>query len=158
MRQSDNKVSHETINAWLESHVQVFATPNELTLFNFVVDWQKISGTFQIKLDAEVLAESFSFAIDQSGKANFYLPMFHSPLGVPASYASVKFTDETSYAILKGLRSVIPRLRGLGVDSVTGLEITYSTPILDRIIDKDVFDATKLNLSRSDFNVTIQLD
>ncbi|MDP8567730.1 hypothetical protein [Methylophilus aquaticus] len=157
MQQNDNKVSQQSISAWSDLNVQTFTTPEQLTLFNFVVDWPKISGTFQIKLDAFALAESFSFAIDQSGKANFYLPMFHSPLGVPASYASVKFTDETSCAILKGLRSVLPRLRGLGVDSVTGLEITYSTPIHDRIIDKDVFDAAKLNLSRSDFNVTIQL-
>lgn len=157
MQQNDNKASQESIRAWLDINVQAFATPEQLTLFNFVVDWQKISGTFQIKLDAFALAESFSFAIDQSGKANFYLPMFHSPLGVPASYASVKFTDETSCAILKGLRSVLPKVRGLGMDLSTGLEITYSTPIQDRIIDKDVFDAAKLNLLRSDFNVTIKL-
>ena len=125
--------SREEVAVWLAANVKQYGTPTTVTLHDFEVDWERISGSFRVSLDDLAIEERFSFFPEASGWATIQVPLFHSPLGVPASYAAVGFTSSTDQAILKGLRQVIPRLRPCGLDRNTGIETTMSTPLSERI-------------------------
>lgn len=126
-------LSWEEIEAWLAANVKHYDTPTMITLHDFKVDWARISGSFRVSLDDQAIKERFSFFPEASGWATIQVPLFHSPLGVPASYAAIELTSATDRAILKGLRQVIPRLRPCGLDRNTGIETTMSTPLSERI-------------------------
>ena len=123
----------EEVRQWLKENVQVFPEPDKVTLSEFLVNWEEFAGEFRVAFDSVVLSEKLRFDLDPSGKATFYLPMFHSPLGAPASYGAIDISEKTHAAILKGLRQTIPRIKGAGIDRDTGVEITYYTPPSERI-------------------------
>ena len=119
----------EKLAEWLEEHVAKYPEPECVTLSDFRVDWNTFSGDFRISFDSVAFAKKLKFSPDVSGKAEFFLPMFVSPLGVPASYAAIKITEKTYEAILRGLWETIPRLRGAGLDPKTGREIKAAFPM-----------------------------
>ena len=82
--------------------------------------------------------------------------MFHSPLGAPASYPAVEFTDETRRAIDDALRATLPRLRGYGLVRDGGKEIGPFTPLADRIVDIEQFEAAKSKVSATGYSVTVR--
>ena len=117
----------EEVRAWLDENVQVFTEPQSVTLSDFVVDWNEFSGDFRVSLDSSELPDKLHFGLNASGKTDFYLPMFHSPLGAPASYAAIELTPKTLEAIRQGLHSTIPHVMGVGTTSETGLKIEAHT-------------------------------
>lgn len=145
----------EMVREWLEENVQVFLEPESVTLSDFTVNWDEFSGDFCVSFDSIELPDRLSFGLEASGKTKFYLPMFTSPLGVPASYAAIKITDKTDRAILKGLRETFPRLKGAGIDRKTGKETFYSTPPIDRI-EKEVLEQAKKKVT-SQYIKSVQL-
>jgi len=129
---------------WLDDHVQVFTQPEIVKLSHFDIDWSDFSGSFLLSLDNTALKDKIRFGLEASGKTKFYMPMFHSPLSAPASYAAIELTDQTREAITIALRKTIPRLMGLGRDRATGEEITAYTPVLNRISKDDLENAMRV--------------
>lgn len=129
------KPTLEDLQDWLDANVKQCADPVYVTLYGFEVDWKTFSGSFRIRFDELEIPEKFTFSPEASGKPIFYMPMIHSPLGVPASYAAISFTNKAYVAIETALRNVIPRLKPLGKCQSTQREVTQSTSIAERIID-----------------------
>lgn len=146
----------EEVRHWLEKNVQVFTEPKEVTLFEFSINWDEFSGEFRVAFDSVILSEKLRFGLEASGKTTFYLPMFHSPLGAPASYAAIEVSEKTHAAILKGLRQTIPRLKGAGIDRDTGNEITYHTPPIKRIASDILNEARRVVNERYSIRIPVQ--
>jgi len=94
----------EEVGEWLEENVLVCPEPKIITLSNF--RQKDLGGEFTLTLDSVTLIDSISF--DNwplnSSLISIYMPMFHSPLGVPASYAAIEITDNTRKLIVSTLR------------------------------------------------------
>ena len=144
------------IDLWLKENVTVVPEPHIVKLSNFSIDWSRWSGNFFIAFDNLVMAEPFSFNLDLTGLTKFHEPVFVSPLGVPASYAAIKMTPKTEKAILAGLSDTFPKLKPLGKSQKTGVEITYNSPITDRISQLELSQVrSKLG---TDYTITVRLD
>jgi len=140
----DSVILHiEKVRQWLREHVQVFSDSHSVTLSEFDVDWNEFRGEFCVSLDDTTISDKFSFFLEGSGKTTFHPPMFHSPLGAPASYAAVDISPETNKAIMQGLHETIPKLRGAGINKETGQEISIYTPPEMRISTDELKDAKK---------------
>lgn len=145
----------KAVHAWLDKHVRVFAEPESVTLSDFTVNWADFSGSFRVTLDAEELPAKLRFALETSGETKFHLPMFHSPLGAPASYAALDLTPKTLAAIKQGLHLAIPRVMAAGSDKVTGQKIAFDAPLQQRISD----EALKSAMARiiKDYTISVTL-
>ena len=74
-------------------------------------------------------------------------------LGIPL--VDDRDIEEMERAIDRALRSVLPRLKALGLDPETGEEITRMThDVLDRVVDYDVYRDAVRRLTTSGFHVT----
>lgn len=146
----------EDVQDWLKANVKQYADPMRITLYGFEIDWKTFSGSFRLKLDDVVVAEKFTFSPEASGKPTFYMPMIHSPLGVPASYAAISITEKTNIAIETALRNVIPRLKPLGKCRATQKEITQSTSIAVRIIDYAHLEKTMIEIKCIEYKYKIE--
>lgn len=144
------------VHQWLEQNVKVYTTPKVVTLSAFEIDWEKLSGTFEVSFDNEPLEQRMYFYLEPSGKVAYAKPMFVSPLGAPASYAAIELTKETEEAILKGLHETIPSVKECGTDHDTGEEIQSSTPLSKRIKNNKEFDAARNRASSKDYVVCIE--
>ena len=116
------------VHAWLDQHVRVFVQPKAVVLSEFSVNWDDFCGNFRVMLDAVELPVRLKFGLEASGETKFYLPMFHSPLGAPASYAAIGLTPKTLEAIRQGLHQAIPRVMAVGNNKVTGQNVPVNTP------------------------------
>ena len=76
-------------------------------------------------------------------------------LGVPASFRAIEISDKTQLAIQKGLRESIPKIKGAGIDRNSGRQITYHTPIAERI-DNETLAAAKRKITDS-YSITVPL-
>ena len=148
----------ERVKEWLDENVQVFPEPKSVTLSDFTVSWRKddFSGSFRVSIDEVTIKGRFDYHLQASGKTTFNPPIFHSPLGAPASYSAVELTDKTDRAILKGLHDTFPRLEGLGWDRSTGNEITLFTP-LDERVETTALENAKKTVTK-DYSVTINIE
>ena len=98
------------VNTWLDQHVQRYKTPTSITLSKFEVDWESFEGHFHLELDSLAILQPFTFSPDISGKPKFYIPLFHSPLGTPASYSGIELTELIRISIDIYLSKTIPRI------------------------------------------------
>lgn len=108
-KQGCEKSRNEMLQEWLNENVQVFSTPKKIKLNEFQVDWEKLSGSFNLNLDGVSAKERIGFSPEVSGKPALNFPIYHSPLGVPCSYSVIQITWETEYCILKQLKMLLPR-------------------------------------------------
>ena len=146
----------EEVRAWLDENVQVFTEPQSVTLSDFVVDWNEFSGDFRVFLDSAELPDKLRFGLNASGKTDFYLPMFHSPLGAPASYAAIELTPRTLEAIKQGLHKTIPHVMATGINKETGLEVEAHTPPQLRLSAETLKGA--MGKIVNDYSVTVSLE
>ena len=144
------------VRAWLADNVVYIPEPKEVTLFDFEVDWSNWSGKFKIRFDDFVNEDSFGLGMEMTGFPKFYFPMFTSPLGVPASYRAIEITSKTHKAISEALRLTFPRLKPLGRNRVTGIEITYQSPAGSRLSKEAIEEARTLVVE--DYSVSVRLD
>ena len=151
----DIKKQIAAVHAWLDKHVQVFSEPKSVTLSDFSVNWDEFSGDFRVALDAVELPFKLRFGLETSGETKFHLPMFHSPLGAPASYAAIDLTPKTLAAIKQGLHQAIPRVMAAGSNKVTGQNGGFNTPPQQRLSA----DELKCAMARiiQDYSVSISL-
>lgn len=148
--------SAEKLWEWLDKNVPSYPTPRSITLRNFEIDWSSLEGAFEVMLDDTVLPEKFKMSLEITGWMKFWMPMIHSPLGVPASYAAINLTPETSNAIEKGVKELLPRQLGVGLHPVTG-EWVESLPIHLRIRDQAEFDRAKERIASPGFSISLQI-
>jgi len=103
------KTRNELYQEWLNEHVQVFSTPEKIKLSEFDIDWESLSGSFNLTLDGISTKERMGFCREASGKPTLVFPVYHAPYGIPTSYSSISITWETEYCILKQLKILLPR-------------------------------------------------
>ena len=142
---------------WLECNVRRYQTPESVSLSGFEVEWSKLSGTFDVSFDGVRLPERLKFSLSESGWVEFRLPVFHSPLGAPASYTAVEMSEETSRAIRDALRMAVPRIRPCGLDRESGCLTYFYTPVSERIVNSAVFEVAKQTLSDREFSVSVKV-
>ena len=133
---------------WLQENVKRYKTPRIVTLSKFTIDTEEFEGTFHVTLDEDPIPDEFSFGIEGNGSPTFYLPTFHSPLGVPASFPAIHLTTDTEDAIEAGLKIIIPKLRPFGLHKESGRLIDARTPIDERIVEPDKLELF-LKISKS---------
>ena len=144
------------LKLWLAENVIDIPAPQEVTLFDFEINWSKWSGDFKVRFDEFECQDTFGLAMEMTGFPKFYFPMFTSPLGVPASYRAIEITSKTHKAISEALRLTFPRLKPLGRNRVTGIEITYQSPVEARL-SKEAIEETR-TLVVEDYSVSVRLD
>lgn len=149
------KIHDEQVLDWLEEHVQVFSDPKTVKLSDFEIDWSHFKGRFRLSLDNVALTEKIEFRLEVCGRTKFFLPMFTSPLGVPASYSAIEISDQTREAITSALHQTIPRLKGLGINRKTGEEITNRTPPYKRILKEELENA--MRKVGNDYAITVEV-
>ena len=143
---------------WLDENVQVFETPQSVTVSNFQIKTSRFSGSFDVHLDDVKLSERFSFGLGAHGKPDLFFPMFHSPLGAPASYVAIELTPQTTSAIKELLADVLPKMKALGLNRETGELIFHTTHTdFDRVIDKVGYEPHIGRVTASDFSKTRSL-
>lgn len=147
------KQHFEQVRLWLDENVRTYPSPKQVTLSQFQVDWESLCGSFALSLDNEPLPQRLRFTLEESGRTRVQLPTFHSPLGAPASYAAIEFTEKTTRAILNALHDTIPRVKGLGIDRDTGKPIYSGTLVAERIIDMAQFQAAKDRLAAGNYSI-----
>lgn len=153
-KQSAEKTRNEMLEEWLNENVQVFSTPQKIKLSEFQVDWEKLSGSFNLTLDGVSAKERIGFSPEVSGKPSLNFPMYHSPLGVPCSYSVIKITWETEYCILKQLKLLLPRV---------GYHFIENDVIKSKYCDlnRNILDESTANEIRKkvmDPNLTLEFD
>jgi hypothetical protein len=142
------------VSEWLKRNVKTYETPSEITLFNFSVDAVEYEGRFSIKLDDLQVEGDFNFGLSGNGKPEIYFPIFHSPMGAPASYSAVELTHETKSAILGALAEVLPKVKPFGLNKTTGEWVLHTTHKLkDRIIDKVAYNQQFEAISGPEYSV-----
>jgi len=155
-RPKSDKSHLEQVKDWLEENVEVYPEPKKITLSNFVVDWSDFSGEFDASFDSTALTSPLRLSLDQqSGKMKFSVPIFHSPLGAPASYGAISFIGKTESVIIKALQDTFPRLRPAGVNRETGIETPYNAFPKERL-EKRVLDEVKAKVTKG-FVINIKL-
>ena len=113
MDQSHKKKIEEVMQ-WLSDNVTVIPEPKEITLNRFDCNWKDWNGSFRVSFDNFTLLRNFQYGLDLTGYTVFSEPGFTSPLGAPATYSAVEMTDNTSKAILEGLKLTFPKLKPCG--------------------------------------------
>jgi hypothetical protein len=147
----------EALSRWLDANVKTYPTPETVTLSDFEIDLDDLSGTFQVALDRQAIDYAFSFGIQGNGTPNLFWPMFHSPLGVPASYAALHITNDTESAIELALSHLLPRLRPFGLNRSTGKSIDMTTSIEDRILEPEKLSKLLQVTGSKSFQLTVQV-
>ena len=155
----DHSKSHlERVREWLKENVVTPATPHQVTVSDIRFDWKRLRGSFVVALDNLVFQKRFSVWMEITGKPTFSPPMFHSPLGAPASYAAIDLDEKTNKAILKALEQVFPRVRAFGWHKDLDLIIDGFSPFEERIIDPPEFERMRAALAKPDLVSTVEVD
>jgi hypothetical protein len=148
----ENRV--KKVNEWFERNVKTYRTPAEMILFNFSIDAQNYAGRFSIKLDGVEIQEKFRFGLGGNGEPEIFFPVFHSPMGAPASYPAVELTGETRNAISEVLANILPRVKPFGLNKATGEWILATTHKLkDRVVDLASYEQQFTAISKPDYEV-----
>jgi hypothetical protein len=146
------------VRAWLSENVVVPKTPAEISVSDIEFDWKRMSGAFTLALDGKKLEERFYLGIEITGRVRHYAPMFHSPMGVPASYAAVELDSKTDAAVQEALESIFPRVRAYGWHKDIDVIIDAMTSFKDRIIDKVEFEKRRKIIEAGDLTVSRSVD
>ena len=147
------KTKIEKLHNWLRGHVISPSTPKEIVLSNFEFDKDEFSGSFNLTLDNVRFTQIFDFSVDMSGRYQIHPPMHFSPLGVPASYASIELTDETSNSIEKLINQFFPKVKPFGIDKTTDEFIDRNTSMRQRIINYDELNLALNELLNKNFEL-----
>jgi hypothetical protein len=134
------------LEGWLESNVTHHPEPKNVTLSEFEVDWAELSGSFVLALDSLRIEPKIRFSLDINGRMRFWMPMHHSPMGVPASYPMFEISQATQNAINQALNWVFGCFRPFGLNKDNGGLITSDTPTLDRLLPDNPINSIKARL------------
>ena len=139
---------------WLDENVIVPPQPKTVSVSNIQFDWTSLSGKLSVSLDGVMLADQFRVSVEIDGRARVRPPMFHSPLGVPASYAAINLDDKTEASIQRLIENIFPKMRAFGWHKDISCMVDCWTAPAVRIIDLADFEKKKQEIERSDLVVT----
>jgi hypothetical protein len=140
---------------WLKENILKISRPNKLVLHNFKVDLRAFSGSFMVDVDGETLNATFSLYLGSDGKVHFGEPMFHSPMGVPASYAAIEVDPDTRLAIANSICNLFPKFRAYGFHKDLNRMIDSSSSLEDRVTDIDSLNSLESKLFDPSFKLTV---
>ncbi len=118
---------------WLDTNVLVIDQANQVARARF--EWpseEDRSVSFRLSFDGRG-DHLFRMWADEVGAIGLSPPMFHSPLGAPASFVAIELSPRVEAAVLAGLRALVPPLRPFGTDPETGEAITMASPLRQRL-------------------------
>lgn len=103
----DLKRHIQQVHEWVDEHVEKHPICSSISLFDF---HQSESGGaelggFRIKFDDFESRCRISFS-EEHGKLRMWRPMFHSPLGAPASFSAMQIDDNEERAINVALNKI----------------------------------------------------
>ena len=146
----------EEIRAWLDKNVTVYDDVRNVTLHTFEIDWEKLNGSFRIAVNGEECEMPFRFAcLTATGKPEVYRPMFHSPLGAPASYAAVDISERIIERMASTIGKFMPSIKPLGLDKESGKVLTFQTPQRERLPSATEIQAAKDITSQTNFSIKL---
>ena len=161
VKKQETDTSHVArVHEWLGKNVLVYENVSTVTLYGFDIPESLTrgvySGRFKVKFDQQECPLKFTFSIgsDAVGKPVYYTPVFHSPLGAPASYGAVNIPKQAEEAITAALGKIFPSVKPLGLDRETGQILTMQTKHIDRVRYHDAMNAALNKAKAADFEFT----
>ncbi len=134
----------KNLQKWLDENVIVPPEPKLIIIDQIEVNWEEFTGSFSLTLDSVQMKEKFGFSVEIDGKYRISPPFYHSPLGVPATYAQIELSDDSYSRIESMLNDFFPKMKPLGLDKLSGTIIYGDTPIKERVINiEDVKEKMK---------------
>lgn len=153
MTVNDSQREHiQAVREWLQKNVRVYPTPSTITLRHIRLDRKQLRGEALLLIDDKLPGEELTLWMSESGMLTFSLPLFHSPLGAPATYAAIELSKNTEQAIVAAVQGLLPRLLPLGINPKTKEWVTTSTPLHERIADTSEFNIAFQRITSSDFD------
>jgi hypothetical protein len=141
------------LESWLDANVLVPSRPSQIAISDLKCDWENGRGSFLLSLDTQALEDRFDLWIAIDGKVNFGVPMFVSPMGVPASFAAIELDEDTRAAIQRALDRVFPEYFSYGRHKGRRRYIDAYTPLMRRIKDQVQFELKKTALDNQNLVV-----
>lgn len=146
------------VEEWLDANVTVFRDVATVRMHSFAIDWEELKGAFSVSIDGIDYDEPLRFScLTVTGKPEIYLPMFHSPLGAPASYAAVELPKEVHERLVLTLQELLPSVKPLGLDKETGEILTFQDPPSKRLSSQEEIWSARRKLSQPGFAITLRL-
>jgi hypothetical protein len=141
----------QAVRDWLQKNVRVYPTPSKITLRQIRLDRKELRGEELLLIDDALPGEELALWMTESGRLTFSPPLFHSPLGAPATYGAIELSKNTEQAVTAAVQSLLPRLLPLGINPKTKVWVTTSTPLDERIADAAEFNAAFDRITSADF-------
>lgn len=152
MTVNDSSRDHlEAVKEWLQKNVRFYSTPSTITLRQIRLDRKELKGEALLLIGDALPGEELALWISETGWLTFSPPLFHSPLGAPATYGAIELTKNTEQAVTAAVQGLLPRLLPLGVNPKAKEWVTTSTPLQERITDVSVFNAAFERITQPDF-------
>ena len=151
---SNSRRDHvQAVMEWLQRNVRVYPEPTSITLRQIRLDRKELRGEAVLLVGDALPGEELSLWMSETGWLTFSPPLFHSPLGAPATYGAIELTRTTEDAVTGAVRSLLPRVLPLGLNPKTRDWVTIGTPLHERIVDISQFDVAFERISQPDFEV-----
>lgn len=110
----------QAVMEWLQKNVRFYPTPSSITLRQIRLDRKELKGEALLVIGDALPGEELSLRLSETGWLTFSPPLFHSPLGAPATYGAIELAKSTEEAVDAAVRSLLPRLLPLGLNRKTG--------------------------------------
>jgi hypothetical protein len=144
--------------AWVDEHMTRYAPTERVILSEFVFNWNRLGGYCTVEFDDVRCPDPLTVYYGDNGRISFCLPSFHSPLGAPASYAAYELSDAAEQAVREGLEAVFPKITAYGLNRITNVLTTASTPEADRLPPPDVMEAVWARLDNPTLTITVPIE
>ncbi len=152
MTVKDSHRSHiQAVRDWLQKNVRVYPTPSKITLRQIKLDRKELRGEALLLIGDALPGEELALWMSETGWLTFSPPLFHSPLGAPATYGAIELSKNTEQAVAVAVQGLLPRLLPLGINPKTRVWVTTSTPLDERIADAAEFNAAFERITHPDF-------
>jgi hypothetical protein len=143
------------LDVWLQDNVLEVRQPSKLVLCGFKFNWSSFTGSFSMEVEGKLLDYLFELYVGLNGFMHFREPVFHSPLGVPASYSAINIDSETKLAISDVVSNFFPKFRAYGFHKDLNKMIDSSSSMEERVIDQNKLTDFKSKLSQSILKLTV---
>lgn len=109
------------VQTWLDENVRVYPQPKTVTVCEVTYNPENRNGNFSVYLDDIKLEEEIGYWFDVGKKPNLSIPMYHSPLGAPASFEQYELSYNTQLAIIKAVYALWQKFQTLPAGDVYNL-------------------------------------
>ena len=152
MKINDAHSDHiQAVQAWLEKNVRVYPTPSRISLRQIQLDFNTLRGEALLFVGDALPGEALTLRMGDDGWLTFTPPLFHSPLGAPATYGAVELTDKTKQAVAAAVQGLLPHLLPFGINPKTKEWVTALIPLRERVSDSAAFNAALARITHPDF-------